>query len=91
MAMAVLSARMPGMISTRDIVPRQRVNPGAPRRCGTPREGQRLQKQRLQKQRLQKQRLQKRAYKKRRLQVQAAGVACGDRVHLEAVQAHVAG
>jgi hypothetical protein len=86
MAMAVLSARMPGMISTRDIVPRQRVNPGAPRRCGTPREGQRLQKQRLQ-----KQRLQKRAYKKRRLQVQAAGVACGDRVHLEAVQAHVAG
>jgi hypothetical protein len=37
MATAVLSAKIPGMMSTRDIVPRQRHGTGAPRRCGTPR------------------------------------------------------
>ena len=38
MAMAVLSASIPGMMSTREIVPRQRADPGAPRRRGAPRE-----------------------------------------------------
>jgi hypothetical protein len=37
MATAVLSAKIPGMMSTRDIVPRQRHETGAPRRGGPPR------------------------------------------------------
>jgi hypothetical protein len=70
MATAVLSAKIPGMMSTRDIVPLQRPEPGAPRRCGTPRfmlpGGLAV------------------------LEGQAAGVAVSDRVHHQAVQAHIA-